>query len=82
MKVSPQRARELAEGYFAGRSAKVEIFTFGRIYVAWVRSGDPTDPRTLPETVGGGCLVIDKESGEIAVRPLLAPQAVADQFPR
>ncbi|MFF4774889.1 hypothetical protein [Microtetraspora fusca] len=82
MTVSRRKARELAEAYFAGRYGKVEIFTIGRVYVAWARGADADDPRSLPETVGGGCLVIDKDTGGIAVRPLLAPQAVADQFPR
>ncbi|WP_067124878.1 hypothetical protein [Microtetraspora malaysiensis] len=82
MTVSLQKARELAKAYFTGRHGKVEIFTIGRVYVAWARGADPDDPRSLPETVGGGCLVIDKDTGETMVRPLLAPQAVADQFPR
>jgi len=31
--------------------------------------------------VGGGCVIIDRVTGEIEIRPLLAPDIVAEQWP-
>ena len=35
----------------------------------------------MPATVGGGCIVIDGTTGEVAIRPLLDPETVAAQWP-
>lgn len=77
------QARALAEEYFNGvrqESLEIGIYGFNEGYVAWAKepSGDGTG---LPETVGGACIVIDKVTGEVAIRPLLNPETVADQWP-
>ncbi|MEV6153951.1 hypothetical protein AB0L53_26745 [Nonomuraea sp. NPDC052129] len=80
------QARALAEEYFNGvrradDSVSVGIHGFNEGYVAWVREPELDDPATLPSTVGGGCIVIDKVSGEVVTRPLLDPETVADLWP-
>ncbi|MCA2221312.1 hypothetical protein [Nonomuraea aurantiaca] len=81
-----EQARALAEEYFNGArrvddSVSVGIYGFNEGYVAWVREPDLDDPATLPSTVGGGCIVIDKVSGEVVTRPLLDPETVAELWP-
>ncbi|GAA4563557.1 hypothetical protein [Planotetraspora kaengkrachanensis] len=78
--VSPDQARELAEDYFGDRCAEVELLAFDGGYVAWISDDRPEDPSVPPETVGGGCLVIDGTTGAIAIRPLLGPDDVAEQW--
>ncbi|MEV8632901.1 hypothetical protein AB0395_14710 [Streptosporangium sp. NPDC051023] len=80
------QARAVAEDYFngvrsSGSAIEIRIYAFKEGYVAWVKEPEPDDPGVLPDTVGGGCVVIDKTIGEIAIRPLLTPEAVADQWP-
>ncbi|WP_219464307.1 hypothetical protein [Nonomuraea rhizosphaerae] len=80
------QARALAEEYFNGvrhpdDAVPVGVHGFGEGYVAWVRELEPEDPATLPGTVGGGCIVIDKASGEVVTRPLLDPETVAELWP-
>ncbi len=82
--VSPDQARALAEEYLNGgrrRSAELGIYAFDGGYVAWAKEMESEDPSSLPEVVGGGCLVIDKMTGDIAIRPLLSPETVAEQWP-
>ncbi|WP_214106555.1 hypothetical protein [Acrocarpospora catenulata] len=77
-------ARVLAEEYFNGgrdRSVEVAVHAFEGGYVAWARDEEPADPSVLPGTVGGGCIVIDRITGEVAVRPLLGPELVAAEWP-
>ncbi|MEU6718156.1 hypothetical protein ACFOY2_50290 [Nonomuraea purpurea] len=79
-------ARALAEEYFNGvrqpdEALSVGVFGFLDGYVAWVRELDPDDPAQLPETVGGGCIVIDRATGEVVARPLLDPETVAELWP-
>ncbi|MFC4534355.1 hypothetical protein [Sphaerisporangium dianthi] len=83
--VSAEQARVLAEEYFNGplpaeRATEVGLYAFDEGYVAWARPPEPEDPSTLPETVGGGCVVVDRITGEISIRPLLTPEAVAEQW--
>ncbi|NRQ35253.1 hypothetical protein HII36_26005 [Nonomuraea sp. NN258] len=80
------QARALVEEYFnsvrpADEPLSVGIHTFSEGYVAWVREFGPDDPAALPDTVGGGCVVIDKHTGEVATRPLLEPESVAELWP-
>ncbi|MCT9929143.1 hypothetical protein N5079_02790 [Planotetraspora sp. A-T 1434] len=77
--VSPDEARELAERYFRDRSAEVGMLAVEGGYVAWVADEEPEDPSIPPETAGGGCVVIDGTTGDIAVRPLLGSHQVAEQ---
>lgn len=81
-----EQARAVAEEYFngvrgLGAAIEIRIYDFAEGYVAWAKEPEPDDPGVLPDTVGGGCLVIDKTTGEIAIRPLLNPETVADQHP-
>lgn len=85
--VSAEQARVLAEEYFNGplpaeEATEVGLYAFEDGYVAWAKPPEPEDPSTLPATVGGGCVVIDRVTGEVSIRPLLNPEAVADQWPR
>jgi len=80
------QARALAEEYFNGvrpveSAFPVGIYGFAEGYVAWVRELGPDDPARLPDSVGGGCIVIDKESGEVVARPLLDLESVAELWP-
>ncbi|MEU1386974.1 MULTISPECIES: hypothetical protein [unclassified Nonomuraea] len=80
------QARALAEEYVNGtrppdEPLSVGLYGFHDGYVAWIRELDPDDPTTLPDTVGGACMVIDKASGEVVVRPLLDPETVAELWP-
>ncbi|MFI7640884.1 hypothetical protein [Nonomuraea sp. NPDC049400] len=80
------QARAIAEEYFNGVRAHAEavpvgVYGFHDGYVAWVRDLDLDDPATLPETIGGGCIVIDRATGEVVARPLLDPETVADLWP-
>ncbi|MDR8410645.1 hypothetical protein [Nonomuraea sp. 3-1Str] len=80
------QARAVAEEYFNGvrpvdDPVRVGVHGFGEGYVAWVREPDSDDPATLPATVGGGCIVIDRVTGEIVSRPLLDPETVAELWP-
>ncbi|MFC4589295.1 hypothetical protein [Sphaerisporangium corydalis] len=84
--VTAEQARVLAEEYFNGplpaaEATEVGLYAFEEGYVAWARGPEPREPSTLPATVGGGCVVIDKATGELSIRPLLNPQNVADQWP-
>lgn len=82
--MSPETARALAEEWFnggRGHAFDVAIYAFDDGFVAWVRDDEPADPTVLPSTVGGGCIVIDRRTGELAVRPLLGPEFVAEQWP-
>ncbi|GAA2206162.1 hypothetical protein GCM10009850_016200 [Nonomuraea monospora] len=81
-----EEARALAEEYYngvrpPGEALPVGVFGFDGGYVAWVRDLEPDDPARLPETVGGGCVVIDRFTGEVVARPLLDPETVADLWP-
>ncbi|TYB67182.1 hypothetical protein FXF51_14910 [Nonomuraea sp. PA05] len=81
-----EEARALAEEYYNGvrppeEALPVGVFGFDGGYVAWVRDLEPDDPARLPETVGGGCVVIDRFTGEVVARPLLDPETVADLWP-
>ncbi|MFI9553378.1 hypothetical protein [Nonomuraea endophytica] len=80
------QARAVAEEYFNGvrpadEAVSVGLHAFREGYVAWVREPEPADPAQLPESVGGGCIVIDGATGEVAIRPLLDPETVAEQWP-
>ncbi|GHH67920.1 hypothetical protein GCM10017673_15700 [Streptosporangium violaceochromogenes] len=80
------QARAVAEEYFngvrsPGAAAEIQIHTFREGYVAWPREPEPDDLTVLPDTVGGGCVIIDGATGEIAILPLLDPEIVADQWP-
>ncbi|SDG55684.1 hypothetical protein SAMN05421505_105150 [Sinosporangium album] len=80
------QARAVAEEYFNGvrpphDPLEVSIYNFREGYVVWARTSEPEEPAALPDTAGGGCLVIDKATGEIAIRPLLDPVVVAEQWP-
>ncbi|MEW9547634.1 hypothetical protein [Nonomuraea sp. NPDC050783] len=80
------QARALAEEYFngaraAGEAVSVGVYGFHDGYVAWVRELDPDDPARLPEAIGGGCVVIDRNTGEVVARPLLDPETVAELWP-
>ncbi|MFI0422114.1 hypothetical protein C1I98_07365 [Spongiactinospora gelatinilytica] len=79
-------ARAVAEDYFNGghpldRPREVAIHAFRDGYVAWVREPEAADPSVLPDSAGGGCIVIDGATGEIVIRPLLSPETVAEQWP-
>ncbi|MCK2221624.1 hypothetical protein MF672_048645 [Actinomadura sp. ATCC 31491] len=81
-----EQARALAEEYFNGarpaeEAVPVGVYGFHDGYVAWVRELDPDDPARLPETIGGGCVVIDDNTGEVVARPLLDPETVAELWP-
>ncbi|MEO3797189.1 hypothetical protein ABGB14_43900 [Nonomuraea sp. B10E15] len=80
------QARSLAEEYFNGvlpldEAVPVGVYAFDAGYVAWVRDLDPDDPARLPDAVGGGCIVIDRATGEVVARPLLDPETVAELWP-
>ena len=80
------QARALAEEHFNGvrpaaEALPVGIYGFGDGYVAWAREPEPDDPARLPDAIGGGCIVIDKASGEVVARPLLDPESVAELWP-
>ncbi|MGW0808814.1 hypothetical protein [Nonomuraea sp. NPDC002799] len=80
------QARALAEEYFNGvrpadEAVSVGVHGFYAGYVAWVRELDPDDPARLPHTAGGGCIVIDRTTGEVVARPLLDPETVAELWP-
>ncbi|MEV0379005.1 hypothetical protein [Nonomuraea sp. NPDC050643] len=80
------QARALAEEYFNGvrpeeETVPVGVYGFDGGYVAWVRDLEPDDPAQLPETAGGGCVVIDRATGEVVARPLLDPETVAELWP-
>jgi hypothetical protein len=85
-RLSAEQARALAEEYFNGplpaeEATEIGVHAFEEGYVAWARPPEPEDPSVLPSTVGGGCVVIDRITGELSIRPLLGPDAVADQWP-
>ncbi|MDP9860845.1 MULTISPECIES: hypothetical protein [Streptosporangium] len=80
------QARAIAEEYFngvrsPGSAAEIRIYTFKEGYVAWAKEPEPDDPSVLPDTAGAGCIVIDKATGEVVIRPLLNPETVAEQWP-
>ncbi|MER6942666.1 hypothetical protein ABZ297_44160 [Nonomuraea sp. NPDC005983] len=80
------QARAVAEEYFNGvrpahEAVCVGIYRFSEGYVAWVRETDSEDPVVLPREVGGGCIVIDRATGEVVNRPLLDPETVAELWP-
>ncbi|GII56337.1 hypothetical protein Pth03_47260 [Planotetraspora thailandica] len=81
MNLSPDQARELAERYFGESATEVGIAAVDGGYVAWIANEEPADPSVPPETVGGGCVVIDGATGDMVVRPLLCPHDVAEQWP-
>ncbi|MFI6480039.1 hypothetical protein ACIBH1_19040 [Nonomuraea sp. NPDC050663] len=77
-----EQARALAEEYFNGvrdEALPVGLHAFDGGYVAWTR--DDGDPGALPETIGAGCIVIDRTTGEVSIRPLLEPETVAEHWP-
>ncbi|MET8145465.1 hypothetical protein ABZU32_34630 [Sphaerisporangium sp. NPDC005288] len=83
--MSAEQARVVAEEYFNGplpaeRATEVGLYAFDEGYVAWPRPPEPQDPSALPAVVGGGCVVIDRATGEVSIRPLLTPEAVAEQW--
>ncbi|MEV0582308.1 hypothetical protein [Nonomuraea sp. NPDC050310] len=72
------QARAVAEEYFNGVRRErlgIGVHAFPGGYVAWARQEE------APGTVGGGCIVIDGQTGEVAVRPLLDPESVAALWP-
>ncbi|GGL35649.1 hypothetical protein [Planomonospora parontospora] len=80
------QARAVAEEYFNGvrpldAALEVRVHAFKEGYVAWTREPGEDDPAALPETVGAGCIVIDRATGEVFIRPLLNPETVAEQWP-
>ncbi|GAA1014795.1 hypothetical protein Aple_046450 [Acrocarpospora pleiomorpha] len=82
--MTPESARALAEDYFNGgrpHPLDIGVYTFDAGYVAWPREPTPGDPTVLPDTVGGACIVIDRHTGEVSVRPLLPPELVAELWP-
>ncbi len=84
--LTPDQARALAEEYFNGArrfedATEVGLWAFDAGYVAWAREPEPHDQSVLPEVVGGGCVIIDGATGELEIRPLLAPDIVAEQWP-
>ncbi|GIH27034.1 hypothetical protein Aph01nite_53440 [Acrocarpospora phusangensis] len=82
--MTPESARALAEEYFNGgrpNPVDVALYVFDAGFVAWTRDSTPEDPTVLPTTVGGGCIIIDRHTGDVCVRPLLSPEHVAAQWP-
>ncbi|WP_327086942.1 hypothetical protein OIE66_32125 [Nonomuraea sp. NBC_01738] len=80
------QARAVAEEYFNGvrpaeEAVAVGIHGFAHGFVAWAREPEPGDPSVLPQVAGGGCIVIDGGTGEVAIRPLLDPETVAAHWP-
>ncbi|WP_308250119.1 hypothetical protein [Sphaerisporangium fuscum] len=83
--ISPAQARLVAEEYFNGplpaaEAVEVGLYPFEEGYVAWAKAPEPDDPGALPSLIGGGCVVIDRLTGEVSIRPLLNPEAVADHW--
>ncbi|GIH90130.1 hypothetical protein ACFFMN_11000 [Planobispora siamensis] len=81
-----EQARAVAEEYINGvrhydAALEIGIYAFKEGYVAWSKENESDDPTALPDTIGAGCIVIDKATGEIDIRPLLNPETVADQWP-
>lgn len=84
--INSDQARALAEEYINGarpfdEAREVGLWGFDEGYVVWAKEPEPDDPSVLPDVVGGGCVIIDRVTGEIEIRPLLAPDIVAEQWP-
>jgi hypothetical protein len=58
----------------------IEEFDVG--YLAWRLPPPREDPARPPETIGGAYLVVDKDTGDTSIWPLLDPVLIMHQFRR
>ncbi|WP_283137326.1 hypothetical protein [Rhizohabitans arisaemae] len=85
--ITSEQARALAEEILNGgrevdEAVEVGVYPFAEGFVAWPMENEPEDVTVLPGVAGGGCVVIDRHSGEVLIRPLMAPELVADHYRR
>ena len=81
------RAKRLTEDHFnatirSGEHGEIDLYESDDGYVALIKQPEPADPTALPDVVGGSCIVIDKQTAQVDIRPLLDPETGVDHYRR
>lgn len=83
--ISRDQAQEIAEswantGEAPGERVEVGLYEFEHGYVASAIDPEPADSDRPPSNVGGGRIVIDKETGEVSYWPSISARMIAEQY--
>lgn len=83
--ITKEEALEKADAWVNGDVPSAErqeigMYEFEHGYVVWRAEPEPVPPAVVPETIGGGVGVIDKETGELSYWPPLPPDMIAEQY--
>lgn len=70
----------LNSGKPAEEQREIGIYEFEYGYVVWPVEPEPEDPTALPMNVGGGCGIIDKETGELSYGRSVSADLVAEEY--
>lgn len=76
--ISRDEAQRIAESW--ARTTEVGLYEFELGYVAAATEPEPEDPESVPSNVGGGRIVIDKQTGEVTHWPSLSARIIAEQY--
>ena len=83
--ITREEALQRADAWLnGGRPAEerreIGVYEFEDGYVVWPVEPEPEDPTELPMNVGGGCGIIDKETGELSYGSSLSADLVAKEY--
>lgn len=79
--ISRDEAQRIAESSIgAGEGSEVSLYEFEHGYVAALIEPEPEDSDRPPSNVGGGRIVIDKESGEVTSWPSISARMIAERY--
>lgn len=83
--ISRDEAQGIAEswanaGQASGEGTKVGLYEFEHGFVASAIDPEPADSDRPPRNVGGGRIVIDKETGEVSYWPSISARMIAEQY--
>ncbi|MGH3321889.1 MAG: hypothetical protein ACRDN9_17295 [Streptosporangiaceae bacterium] len=83
--ITSDAARDRAERTYNADKPPAErdeigMYEFDEGYVAWRVPRTRADLRRPPQAVGGGVIVIDRETGAVSGWPLLDPETIAEQY--
>lgn len=59
---------------------EIGVYEFARGFVFWELNPPQADPSRPPESVGAGCIVVDRETGEPTFWPPLPALLIAQRY--
>lgn len=83
--ISRDEAQKIADswansGETSAERTEVSLYEFEHGYVAAAVLPEREDSNRPPENIGGGRIVIDKQTGEVSYWPSLSARMIAEQY--